>query len=311
MLRWGVVGVGRAGAARVRAIREDPRSTPVVGWRGDPESAGLDVARDLDDLLSRGLDAVAICAPDAAHPGLVRAALAAGHHVLCEFPLAGSEAEARALFELARASGRVLHVEHIELLGPQAAWIRAAAPGRRLTGGSCRFTTGPRSHTFGIAHANVARLHRLVDPLGPPVEIAVHERSDTHLWATLTWPGSPDHYRGDASVAVHFSQGPELRRRTELVLEFDDGAVTQLDRTLLWQGALVELEPGPGLFLADQLEATAEILDGAAPTVGPGAVCAVLGLADRLAAAPLRDPLPPDRFDLGDIDLDEITFEAG
>jgi hypothetical protein len=178
-------------------------------------------------------------------------------------------------------------------------------------GGSCRFTTGPRTQTFGIAHANVARLHRLLDPLGPPDEVAVHERSDTHLWATLTWPGSPDHYRGDASVTLHFTQGPDLRRRTELVLELDGGAVTQLDRTLLWQGAVVELEAGPGLFLADQLEATAEMLDGAAPTVGRDAVLAVLALADQLAAAPLRDPLPPDRFDLGDIDLDAITFEAG
>ena len=38
-VRWGVVGVGRAGRARVNALRSDPRSTIVGGWRGDPVTA--------------------------------------------------------------------------------------------------------------------------------------------------------------------------------------------------------------------------------------------------------------------------------
>lgn len=311
MLRWGVVGVGRAGSARARALAEDPRATAVAGWRGDPAGAGLAVADSLEALLAHDLDAVAICTPDVTHPALVRAALRAGLHVVCEFPLAGSAEDARQLFALAEEQGRVLHVEHIELLGPAARWIRAHARGRQLVGGSCRFSTSVRSETFGLAHANVARLHRLLDPLGPPSRVAVHDRSTTRLWATLTWPGSPEHYRGDAAVVVEFQQAPGARRRTELVLDFTDGAVTLLDRTLMWRGQVVELEAGPGLFAADQREATAEILDGQAPTAPRAAVLAVLALADELASAPLVDPLPPDRFDLGDIDLDAITFEAG
>jgi biliverdin reductase len=46
----------------------------------------------------------------------VQQALEAGKHVLCDYPLALSGFQARALFELAHQRRRVLHVEHIGLL---------------------------------------------------------------------------------------------------------------------------------------------------------------------------------------------------
>ena len=45
--------------------------------------------------------------------------------------------------------------------------------------------------------------------------------------------------------------------------------------------------------------------------MGRAEVLQVLALADRLASAPLQDPLPPDRIDLSEFDLDAIEFEAG
>ena len=122
-VRWGVVGVGRAGNARVKALHADPRSTVIGGWRGDPESAGLHAFQGFDELLQH-VDAVAICSPDPFHSTQVHAALSAYRHVVCEFPLAGSAGEASSLFALSVARDRVLHVEHIELLTPASAWIR-------------------------------------------------------------------------------------------------------------------------------------------------------------------------------------------
>ena len=310
-LRWGVLGVGRAGRARARALADDPRAEPVVGWRGDPGAVGLAAAASADAVLQSDLDAVAICTPDTTHPALVRRALEAGLHVVCEFPLAGSAREAAALFDLADACGQVLHVEHIELLGGAARVLRSACVGARLTGGSCRFQTGPRSEIFSVAHANVARLHRLLDVWGPPEGVAVHERTDTWLLATLSWPGNPDHYTGDARLTLEFRLEEGRRRRTEILFETDCGEYALLDRVLLHQGQVVELPAVAGLFLQDQLEATAEILDGAPPTVGRAAVLAALALADRLDRAPLEDPLPPDRIDLSEFDLDAIVYEAG
>ena len=61
-VRWGVLGVGRAGRARAKALRSDPRATLVGGWRGDPESVGLTAFQSFEDMLQH-VDAVAICSP--------------------------------------------------------------------------------------------------------------------------------------------------------------------------------------------------------------------------------------------------------
>jgi predicted dehydrogenase len=61
----------------------------------------------LDALRLDGVDAVTVATPPHSHAEIVRAALAAGKHVLCEKPLARDAAEARALLEAAQAAGLV------------------------------------------------------------------------------------------------------------------------------------------------------------------------------------------------------------
>lgn len=283
-LRWGVVGVGRAGRARAAALAADPRAVAVGGWRGEPAAAGL-LAFDALEALIAAVDAVAICAPDVAHAALSRAALEAGRHVLCEYPGASSAAEAAALFGLAGARGRVLHVAHIGLLGPAPAWLRAHAVGRRLLRGEVRFTGGPRRGVSSAAHANLARLHRLLDVAGPVEAVEVHARGPDRLAATVWAQGAP--------VRLDFATGEGLKRQTALVLEYADGPVRQMD-TQLWLGdAPVRLPPGEGLFLTDQRQCTAQILDGAPPPVPHARQLEALALADRLDAAPISPAARP------------------
>ncbi|MFI6907669.1 Gfo/Idh/MocA family protein [Nonomuraea sp. NPDC050394] len=59
-----------------------------------------------------GLDAVVIATPHACHAAQTLAALDAGLHVLCEIPLALSLADAEAVAERARATGRLVAVAH-------------------------------------------------------------------------------------------------------------------------------------------------------------------------------------------------------
>lgn len=66
------------------------------------------VARVQDVLQSDAVDLVVILTPPASHPELVRAALDAGRHVLCEKPLAATSAEAQGLFDHARSRGMLL-----------------------------------------------------------------------------------------------------------------------------------------------------------------------------------------------------------
>jgi len=118
--------------------------------------------------------ALLVCTPNALHSDAVRTALESARHVCVEYPLAHSAREARALFALAERQGKVLHVEHIELLTPGQLQLRARAqtlgPPR---GGTLEFTGGFEGWLTQAKLAGspavraLARLHRLIDLFGP------------------------------------------------------------------------------------------------------------------------------------------------
>jgi biliverdin reductase len=276
-VRWGVVGVGRAGRARVQALRADPRAVVIGGWRGDPESVDLPSFQSFDDLLQR-VDAVAICSPDPHHATQVHASLSAYRHVVCEFPLAASAGEASSLFALAVARDRVLHVEHIELLTPAAAWIREFAAGKTLSGGTIRFSGGARSRVTSPAHANIARFHRVIDAIGVPDDVVVQRCTPSHL-------GVRFQFGADVSVGMDCRMEEGLERHLELVLEFEEGIIRQEDQEVFLDGSRVELSASKGLFNQDQSSATSAILDGVEPYVSMEQVLEGLSLADLVMGA--------------------------
>ena len=287
VVRWAIAGAGVAGRARGRAILADPDAVLVRAFRGDPAALGVPAATDFDALLAEDVDAVAICTPDDTHAALVQRALEADKHVVCEFPLAGDRLRAGDLYDLAAARDRVLHTEHIELLTPTARWLRGRVLGRRLLGGSVRFSGGLRPRATSAAHANIARLQRLIDAVGSPGSLAVRWRDENNLQAVLHYSGNPERYDGMAEVHVDFIHGADLQRRTELVLELTDGTVMQLGGTVLDRGVPVALPRGPGLFAADHAAAMACIRGTGLPYADRDRVVQGLTLADRLAGAPI------------------------
>ena len=271
-VRWGVLGVGRAGRARVQAMRDDPRAEIVGGWRGDLAGNDVEPFSSFDEMLQH-VDAVAICSPDTFHASQVHAALSAFRHVVCEFPIASSAGEASSLFALAVARDRVLHVEHIELLTPAARWLRSFAPNKTLLGGAVRFFGGARPQAISPAHANIARFQRIIDAIGIPEDIEVERCTPFNLGVQLQ-------YGEDIKLSLDCRMEEGLDRRLEMVLEFQEGMVRQEDGTIYLDGAKVDLEASPGLFKADQLAATASILDGKEPYVAMEQVLDGLSLAD-------------------------------
>ncbi len=164
-----VVGFGRAGAARVRALEASSRAKlAAVVSRSRPMAVSLEAA-----LADPEVAAVIVCTPNLLHAATTRAALAAGKHVAVEFPLAASAVEARDLLADAAARGRVLHEEHIELLSPSQLALRARArelgPLRSGTvtfsGDSTGWIAEP-ALAGSAALGALARLHRLVDLFG-------------------------------------------------------------------------------------------------------------------------------------------------
>jgi predicted dehydrogenase len=268
-LRIAVVGAGRAGAARVRAIEASERAqlAGVVRRSGEPTLDGV--------LADADVDAVIVCTPNLLHAAAIARALAAGKHVAVEFPLASSQAEARALLEQARAVGRVLHVEHIELLAPSQSHLRDAVRGLGPpVGGEVHFQGGCDGWIGEARLAGspalrcVARLHRLVDLFGPArVRAAQVER------------GVAGAYR--LQVQLAFERGGQLT----LVEERgpDLGRSTSWD--ILCEGGRVEPPPRepPGQLFARDLEVFIERIGrGRDSYVADERILHVLGLVDAI-----------------------------
>ncbi|MED1472292.1 Gfo/Idh/MocA family oxidoreductase [Bacillus salipaludis] len=69
-------------------------------------------------LLEAEIDAVSVCTPNYLHAPISIAALNAGKHVLCEKPMATSQAEALAMIEAARSNGKKLMIAHNQRFVP-------------------------------------------------------------------------------------------------------------------------------------------------------------------------------------------------
>ncbi len=284
MLRWGLVGAGRAGRARARAIDADPRAT-LVGWhRGHLDHPTAASFSSLVQLAEQ-VDVVAICSPNGVHEDQVRQALESSCHVLCEFPLALSGARARALLDQARTLQRLVHVEHIELLTPAAIWMRQRVQDRTLVRGRLQSMRGgggwldDPEQAGPLPHRHVASLHRLLDLLGVPTAAVVTSRNPQQVQAVLVF----DQVRVD----LQFRQSPGLARGNKLELTLSDGSVHWSGQGVVEDGRPIELPPSSSLFLADQLLASAVFLDGADPPVSEDRIIQVLELADRLQNDPI------------------------
>jgi Predicted dehydrogenases and related proteins len=71
-----------------------------------------------DVLKLKDVDAVSVCTANFAHAPIAIAALEAGKHVLCEKPMATSDAEAKAMIDAAAKAGKYLMIGHNQRLAP-------------------------------------------------------------------------------------------------------------------------------------------------------------------------------------------------
>lgn len=94
MIRWGVIGPGRAGARFAEGLAAVPDTALAAVWgRNDERAAAFSecfrvaqVATSLDALLAADIDAVYVATHPDTHAELSIRAMAAGKHVLCEKP---------------------------------------------------------------------------------------------------------------------------------------------------------------------------------------------------------------------------------
>lgn len=116
----GIVGSGGVSRAHVGAYRQFPELARIVGVCDINAEAAEKACAEfgaemwttrLDELLARDdIEAVSVTVPTNLHSDVTVAALGAGKHVLCEKPMAGTAAQAKAMCAAAQASGKILMI---------------------------------------------------------------------------------------------------------------------------------------------------------------------------------------------------------
>ncbi len=134
-LRWGILSTGNIAHQFAAGLRQSRRgklravaSRSIQSAKAFAQKYEAPVALgDYQSLLQRDdVDAVYIGLPNTLHAQWTIAALQAGKHVLCEKPLAASEAEVAAMFAAADAAGRTLIEAFMYRTHPQTRAVRAA-----------------------------------------------------------------------------------------------------------------------------------------------------------------------------------------
>ncbi|WP_442946994.1 Gfo/Idh/MocA family protein [Nostoc sp. UHCC 0870] len=201
-MRVGLVGTGYAAKLRAEALLQDERSD-LVAVAGNTLERTQTFAKDYQteaitslssanpswqNLVERDdIDLVVISTINRDHGAIARAALLANKHVVVEYPLAVDLTVAEELVALAKAQKKLLHVEHIELLGGlhQALRQNLEKVGHLFY---VRYSTinpqnpAPRKWTyhhemFGFPLIGaLSRLHRLTNLFGEVFSINCHQR---------------------------------------------------------------------------------------------------------------------------------------
>ncbi|AIE73041.1 MULTISPECIES: Gfo/Idh/MocA family protein [unclassified Synechocystis] len=124
-VRVGIIGTGYAAQRRAEVFQGDRRSRLVTFWGNSEantakfqDTFGVTPQESWQGLVNNPeVDLVLIATINQLHGAIAEAALEAGKHVVLEYPLALSHSMGKKLQHLAQESGKLLHVEHIELLG--------------------------------------------------------------------------------------------------------------------------------------------------------------------------------------------------
>lgn len=193
-IRVGLVGTGYVAKLRAEILQQDGRAklVAVVGSTAEKtaefaQKYDADAITSVEELVSLDIDLVIVATINSEHGAICRQALQHGKHVVVEYPLALDVYEAEELINLASRQNKLLHVEHIELLGGlhQALKQNLPAIGNPFY---ARYSTlnhqspAPQRWTYNKAlfgfplGGALSRLHRLTDLFGTVATISCQNR---------------------------------------------------------------------------------------------------------------------------------------
>jgi len=305
-VRVGLVGTGYAAKLRAETLQADARAAVVAVVGHTPEKTNAfaeahqaEAVASWQRLLERSdLDLVIVSTINRDHGAIVRGALETGKHVVVEYPLCLDPREGEGLIALAQVQGKLLHVEHIELLGGLHQALRSELPAIGK-GFYARYSTinpqrpAPRRWTyqpdlFGFPLSGaLSRLHRLTDLFGSVAKISCQTRF---------WGGDSEFYKACLCTAqlsfnsgllaeVIYGKGETLwqnERKFEvygeqggLIFDGDQGVLVQAEGT-----TPIEVGSRRGLFAKDTATVLDHLFAGTPLYVTPVASLYTLKVAD-------------------------------
>jgi biliverdin reductase len=304
-IRVGIVGTGFAAKRRAEALQADERSRLVAISGHTPEAtqefAKTHNASAVDSwtelVVHPEVDLIAICTINLDHGMVARAALNAGKHIIVEYPLSLDPNEAESLIILAEAKGKLLHVEHIELLGGLHQALRDCLSqignpfyARYVTihpdhPAPKRWSYHPELYGFPLTAA-LSRIHRFTDLFGKVTSVSCQSRFwyaaeyftaclctaqlrfANGLVGEVTYGKGETFWQTQRSFEVHGEEG---------LLLFDG------DRGMLIRGeerTPIEVAGRRGLFAKDTGMVLDYLVEGKPLYVSPSASCYALKVAD-------------------------------
>jgi biliverdin reductase len=290
----GLIGTGYAAKLRAEALQQDHRAYLAAVAGADETHTEAFAASyqakafsSWQQLLETDIDLVIVSTINCYHSAIARAALSKGKHVVVEYPLALDVVEAEELIALAKQNNRLLHVEHIELLGGlhqsikqhisevghifyvRYNTIKSQHPAPR------KWTYNHKMFGFPLTGA-LSRLHRFTDLFGKVLTVNCHQRF---------WQIEDEYYQSCFCVAqlsfesgllgqIIYGKGETLwqnERKFEihgehggLIFNEDTGVIVRPDET-----NKIEMSSRKGLFSQDTSMVLDHLLDGASLYVTP------------------------------------------
>ena len=195
LLKVGIIGTGYAAKKRAEAIKSDRRTELLVVTGNTPvklqefcQTYAVEAVDSWSELVNLPqLDLIFICTINQGCGAIAKAAILAGKHVVVEYPLALEVEVAEEVIELAAAKQKLLHVEHIEIIGGLHQAIKQYLPqiGQVF---HASYTTIAAQHPvepnwkyhrqqFGFPlSAALSRIHRLTDLFGTVEQVTCNNR---------------------------------------------------------------------------------------------------------------------------------------
>ncbi len=283
-IRVGIVGTGYAAKLRAETLQKDDRAHLVAIVGHNPEKTAefsqtyqAEAENSWKQLVERDdIDLLIICNINREHGAIASSALQNHKHVVVEYPLALDLAQAQELITLAKAQNKLLHVEHIELLGGLHQALKQHLPQIGAVF-YARYSTitpqhpAPRKWTynqdlFGFPLCGaISRIHRLTDLFGTVATVSCQNRywgTDSEFFYQACLCTAQLRFDSGVVAEVIYGKGETLWQderkfivhgeKGGLIFDKDEGILVQAQET-----TPIELGSRRGLFALD----TAMVLD--------------------------------------------------